>query len=175
MTPGGAVAIGSGSPIAISGLTVGTTYTVTVRAANPAGHGPASAQSNAIALIDPPGAPTGVNAVEGDEQATVTFTASVTDGGGPVHYYTATATPGGRVGTSTGGPITVTGLTNGIAYTFTVTATNDAGTGAASAPSPFVVPASQPRPHARPPDPAPRPSIPDFAPPSGPRPAPPAH
>jgi hypothetical protein len=42
----------------------------------------------------------------------------------------------------TSSPIVVTGLTNGQAYTFTVTATNSAGTGPASAASNSITPAA---------------------------------
>lgn len=49
--------------------------------------------------------------------------------------YTATSSPGGFTGTSTGGPITVTGLQSGVAYTFTVKATNSFGDSSASAAS----------------------------------------
>ncbi|MCU1582644.1 MAG: fibronectin, partial [Microbacteriaceae bacterium] len=44
--------------------------------------------------------------------------------------------------TGTGSPLTVTGLTNGDTYTFTVTATNAIGTGAPSQASNAVTPAT---------------------------------
>ncbi len=85
----------------------------------------------------PPARPTVTSATEGDGQITVVFTPG--DPGYPaVVSYTATATPttgSGRVAANTGAgsPITITGLTNGISYAVTVTATNAAGS-AASAP-----------------------------------------
>lgn len=89
-----------------------------------------------------PGAPTIGTATAGDTQASVAFTAPASIGGAAITGYTVTASPGGATGTGAISPITVTGLTNGIAYTFTVTATNSAGTGAASAASNSITPAS---------------------------------
>ncbi len=87
-----------------------------------------------------PAAPTGASATAGDTQASVSFAAPTDTGGAPISAYTVTSNPGGFTGTGAASPITVTGLTNGIAYTFTVTATNTAGTGPASSPSNAVTP-----------------------------------
>ncbi|MCT6701055.1 fibronectin type III domain-containing protein [Rheinheimera sp. 4Y26] len=89
-----------------------------------------------------PGAPTIGTATAGDTQASVTFTAPASTGGAAITGYTVTANPGGLTGTGAASPISVTGLTNGVAYTFTVTATNSAGTGSASVASNSVTPAS---------------------------------
>ena len=88
-----------------------------------------------------PGTPTGVTATAGDAQASVSWTAPLITGGAPITGYTVTSSPGGKTATTTGATTaTVTGLTNDTAYTFTVTATNTAGTGPASAPSGSITP-----------------------------------
>ena len=91
-----------------------------------------------------PGAPTIGTATAGDTEATITFTGPASIGGAAIIAggYTVTANPGGATGTGSNSPITVAGLTNGVAYTFTVTATNSAGTGSASAASNSITPAS---------------------------------
>ena len=86
-----------------------------------------------------PGAPSGVAATAGDGRATVAFAAPA-DNGAAITRYTVTASPGGRQATGSASPITVTGLANGTSYTFTVTATNAAGTGPPSPPSAAVTP-----------------------------------
>ena len=90
-----------------------------------------------------PDAPTIGTATAGDGEATISFTAPSSNGGSPITSYTATSNPGDITATVTqadSGDITVTGLTNGTAYTFTVTATNAIGTSAASAASNSVLP-----------------------------------
>jgi hypothetical protein len=65
-------------------------------------------------------------ATAGDVSASVAFTPSTYIGKGTITY-TATSSPGGFTGTSATSPITVTGLTNGTAYTFTVVGTTNYG------------------------------------------------
>jgi hypothetical protein len=86
-----------------------------------------------------PDAPTAISAIGGNAQARVSFTAPANNGGAAITGYTATASPGGLTATGASSPLTITGLTNGTSYTFTVTATNSAGTGAASSASSAVV------------------------------------
>jgi len=90
-----------------------------------------------------PGAPTIGTATNTGAGGTVSvaFTAP-TFAGLPavITSYTVTSSPGGLTGTGASSPITVSGLTDGTAYTFTVTATNSSGTGPASAASNSVTP-----------------------------------
>jgi hypothetical protein len=96
-----------------------------------------------------PTAPTGVSATAGNASATVAWTAPPT-GSSPIARYTVTPYIGSAAQTPTtvsGSPpaasATITGLTNGTAYTFTVSATNEVGTGPASAASNAVTPTTE--------------------------------
>jgi len=101
----------------------------------------------AMRFITSPSAPRGPAATAGQERATVSWTAPISDGGAAITSYTATATPGGRTCTaSAASGCTVEGLTGGTAYTFSVTATNSQGTSPASAASAAVTPTAAPSP-----------------------------
>jgi hypothetical protein len=137
-SPGGFTGTGASSPITVAGLASSTAYTFTVTATNSRGTGAASAASNSVTATTVPQAPTIGTATAGAASATVTYTAGAT-GGKAVSVYTATSSPGSLTGTGAS-PITVSGLTNGTAYTFTVTATNANGTSTASSASNSVTP-----------------------------------
>jgi len=85
--------------------------------------------------VTAPGIPAITSAVAGDAQITLVIAPSAS--GGTPNSFTATCT-GTAVSSKTSSgtsPLVVTGLTNGTAYTCTVTATNTGGTSAASASS----------------------------------------
>ena len=138
--PGGKTTTGSASPITITGLTNGTAYTFTVTATNSAGTSPPSSASNSVTPFTIPDAPIIGTATAGNALATVNFTPPAFNGGSSITGYTVTSNPGGKTATGSTSPITVSGLTNGTAYTFTVTATSAAGTSLPSAASNSVTP-----------------------------------
>ena len=145
----------------VTGLTNGTAYTFTVAAINAVGTGAQSAASNSVTPRHRPGCSDhrhrhrrqrlGHRHLDGPDQH------------GWLGHHRLRHHPVERVSPSTVGNVTsdtVTGLTNGTAYTFTVAAINAVGTGAQSAASNSVTP--------RPPSRALRPSAPP--PPATPRP-----
>ncbi len=112
-------------------------------------------QTSHAGLATVPDAPAGVDATPGDGQATLTWQPPAHDGGSPVMSYSVTSSPGGLSCSTTEPTCTLTGLTNGTAYRFTVTATNAVGTGPASAafgpvtpqaPTPKPTPQPKPKP-----------------------------
>lgn len=120
-------------------LTNGTTYYFVIRATNASGDSLNSDEVSAMPKTVP-SAPTEVTVTAGDGQATVSFTAPTDHGGSPITGYIVTSNPGKITATGTGTTITVTGLTNGTTYTFTVRAINAAGNSADSTASNAVTP-----------------------------------
>jgi hypothetical protein len=84
-------------------------------------------------ILDIPTAPT-----SGAGSASVAFTSATV--GGPAFSYTALSNPGSITGTGTTSPITVSGLTAGTSYTFTVRGTNPSGNSEYTSASNSVVP-----------------------------------
>ncbi len=160
---GNALNLGSASLLVNSSYTpiyAGTEYYITpntatgnftsVNFASPTGgwgvdYSTANTNGYGVIYYATPNAPTGVSAIAGNQSATVSF--SPPSLGGGVTGYTVTPYIGAIAQATTSGttsPISISGLTNGIAYTFTVTATNPAGIGTASSPSNSITPNPSP-------------------------------
>ena len=86
-------------------------------------------------------APTIGTGTAGDAQASVTFTAPSNVGGSAITAYYAVSDPGQFTGNAASSPVTVTGLSNGTAYTFRVWALNSYGPSPYSAATGSVTPA----------------------------------
>lgn len=129
----------AGTALTVAGLTNGQQYTFTVQAVNEAGAGAASSQT--ATLPGPPGTPTGVAVSPGNGRVEVSWSPPSNNGGAAISGYVINAYAGPAAsGTpiqvvSTGPSATsgsVSGLTNGQQYTFTVQALNEAGPGTPS-------------------------------------------
>jgi hypothetical protein len=112
---------------AVDGLTNGDTYTFEVWASNEHGESERVASNEVEPNDEVPGAPSGVQAVDGDASAEVSWTAA--DGrGNDITGYLVTPSPTTIepfLAEGTGTSTTVEGLTNDTEYTFTVTAVNE--------------------------------------------------
>lgn len=127
----------------VVGLTNGDAYRFVVTATNSVGDS-AAAQSPAIEPAAPPAAPTKVVASSNLDRKSVVSWVAPANHGAAITKYAVTAAPGGRTCTAAITYCTVLGLTNGVAYRFTVKATNVVGTGPASAPSNIATPRTVP-------------------------------
>lgn len=134
-----ALATVTGSTYTIPGLTNGAAYYFIVKAGNPGGLSAASNEVEATPATVP-GAPGTITATAGNGQVTLTFTAPADDGGSPFTEYEVTDSTGTITVTGAASPITVTGLENDKAYTFTVKAMNSMGKSEASVESNTVTP-----------------------------------
>jgi hypothetical protein len=91
-----------------------------------------------------PYSPTITSATAGYTAVTVFFTAPINNGGSPIISYKVFSNPDNIVITGYSSPITVTGLTNGVTYTFTIVATNANGDSAVSNTSAGATPYGSP-------------------------------
>jgi hypothetical protein len=108
----------------------------------------------AVMQLTAPAPPTAVSAVPGSGAATVSWHAPADDGNSPIVAYTVTSSPGSKTCATAGAlSCTVSGLTNGTSYTFSVTAKNAIGTSVPSLASAAVTPFATPAPTAEPPAP----------------------
>ena len=145
-TPGGITSSAASSPISVPGLTNGTSYTFVVHAVNSVGAGPTSAASNAAIPADVPTVP-GVPFVTTETATTATIYVGypASNGGSAYTHFRFTRSPGGvtqqeTFATVNAGPITFTGLTEGVTYSFTAIAINAYGDSPTSAASNTVTP-----------------------------------
>jgi hypothetical protein len=131
---------------AVTGLTNGTNYVFRVAARNEFGDGVA-AVSSAVKPVGLPLAPGRPQAVGGDSEATISWSAAAASGGTITNYLVQYREDSDITWTdlprdaSTALTAIISGLTNGASYTVRVAAVNEAGTGAWSPESNVVTPA----------------------------------
>ncbi|GAA0598199.1 hypothetical protein GCM10009534_35700 [Kribbella sandramycini] len=135
VSPGGAEISSTTTTASIPNLDNGTAYTFEVTARTATGTSAPSQPSAAVtpAKAGPPGAPM-ITGVAGRDSAVQVDWSPPPETAGAITGYTITVQPGGRTvqAPADATTATVTGLTNGSTYRFTIAATNAHGTGTAS-------------------------------------------
>jgi hypothetical protein len=118
------------SPVSVTALTSGRTYTCVVRSTNAVGAGPWSVPSSTFVVPTVPAAPSGIKVTRSGTTAVVAFTPGA-NGGSPITSYVAKciSSDGGTTRARRGpaSPIPVPDLTDGNTYTCRVKAINVVG------------------------------------------------
>jgi hypothetical protein len=115
--------------ITLSGLTNGQAYHYQVLSTDAKGNTASSSDETFSESASTSTPPQSVSASAGNGNATISFSVPASNGGSSITLYTITSSPGNIIATTTTAiPVTISGLTNGQAYTFTVVATNGVGT-----------------------------------------------
>lgn len=126
--------------VTVTGLVDGEAYVFRVAAVNRAGAGASSSESQAVTPRAVPGMPGAVSAQFGDRQVALSWTAPADAGSLPITRYLVQYLSRGRwieyrgrtpvpAGQPPATSVTITGLTNGVVYSFRVAAVNEAGAG----------------------------------------------
>ena len=92
--------------------------------------------------VELPDPPTNINATAGNSSASVSFTPPLNNGGSPILNYIVTSNPENISSSGSNSPISVSGLTNGQSYTFTLVAVNSIGASVVSSVSNSIIPIS---------------------------------
>jgi len=133
-------ATGTSTTGTVAGLTNGTAYSVTVSQANSTGTSPASNAISATPAAPPHPAVTNLTATPGTGKVDLSWTAPADAATTAPTGYSVTNSPAGGTTTVTGTTASVTGLTPGTPYTFTVTANYAAPPGGTAATTGPVAP-----------------------------------
>ena len=135
-------ASGTSSPLKITGLTNGTSYTFTLYTVSSVGTSVASTVSAAYVPFSVPSYPTVSSIVSSDQQITVTI-ADGSANGSPI-ISRKYSFDGVNYSTVVDNPFTITGLTNGESYSVYVISTNAAGDSSPSLLSDVAIPYGAP-------------------------------
>jgi RHS repeat-associated protein len=135
----------------VKGLANGTSYLFRVAAVNSVGPGDFTMTTSAVTPATVPGAATGLTATRGNGQVSLSWQSPSANGGSVItDYVIQSSIDSGKTwrvfadGITTATSAIVTGLANGTGFVFRVASVNDVGSGAFTAPTSSVVPATEP-------------------------------